>query len=111
MKPNRDASELAARLSGAAAQPLPLPANAATPVASKPPPAASKPVTQTAPGAAATSEVSRKGRPAADTKGITLRPSTEVLRRYILAAADRTRKEGRVVSAQEIMLERLEDGP
>jgi hypothetical protein len=112
MKPNRDASELAARLSGAAAQPLPLP-QPITPtlVVPKPPPSAPKPVTQSAPRAAATSEASRKGRPAADTKGITLRPSTEVLHRYTLAAADRTRKEGRVVSAQEIMLERLEDGP
>jgi hypothetical protein len=46
-----------------------------------------------------------------DTKGITLRPSKKLLNRYTLAAADRTRKEGRVISAQEIMLEQLERGP
>ena len=39
-----------------------------------------------------------------------MRPSKSLLQRYTLAAADRTRKAGRVISAQEIMLERLEDG-
>jgi hypothetical protein len=45
-----------------------------------------------------------------DTVGITLRPSRELLVRYRNAAAERTKKEGRVVSAQEIMLEVLEHG-
>jgi hypothetical protein len=45
-----------------------------------------------------------------DNVGITLRPSREVLTRYTNAAAERTKKEGRVVSAQEIMLEVLEHG-
>ncbi len=53
----------------------------------------------------------RKGRPAAETKGITLRVPKALLRRYTLAAADRTRELGRVVSAQEVMLERLDGGP
>jgi hypothetical protein len=53
----------------------------------------------------------RKGRPASDTKGITLRVPKALLRRYTLAAADRTRELGRVVSAQEVMLERLDGGP
>jgi len=53
----------------------------------------------------------RRGRPPIDTKGITLRPTKELLNRYTLAAADRTRTEGRVISAQEIMLEQLERGP
>jgi hypothetical protein len=45
------------------------------------------------------------------TVGITLRPSRVLLTRYTLAAAERTRQEGRVVSAQEIMMEMLEQGP
>ena len=53
----------------------------------------------------------RKGRPASDTKGITLRVPKALLKRYTLAAADRTRELGRVVSAQEVMLERLDGGP
>jgi len=39
-----------------------------------------------------------------------LRPERELLTRYTLAAAERTKKEGRVVSAQEIMLEVLQRG-
>ena len=34
----------------------------------------------------------------------------ELLNRYTIAAADRTRKEGKVISAQEIMIEVLERG-
>lgn len=52
-----------------------------------------------------------KGRPATDTIGISLRPARTLLQRYTIAAAERTRKTGRVVSAQEIMLEQLEHGP
>ena len=48
-----------------------------------------------------------KAAPAA-TVGITLRPGARLLNRYTLAAADRTREEGRVISAQQIMLEVLE---
>src|SRR5579862_5464943 len=101
MKPNRDASELAARLAGAAATPVPLP----------PPPANTTPPPVKEPPAIAHKAAARKGRPSIDTVGITLRPSKSLLQRYTLAAADRTRKAGRVISAQEIMLERLEDGP
>jgi len=100
MKPSRDASVLAASLTAAASAPLrlperppPEPANmSATPVAVAPSP---RPARQ--PRAA----------PAA-TVGITLRPDSKLLNRYTLAAADRTRQEGRVVSAQQIMLEVLE---
>jgi len=42
---------------------------------------------------------------------ITLRPPKALLERYTYAAADRSREIGRVVSAQEIMLEQLERGP
>jgi hypothetical protein len=52
-----------------------------------------------------------KGRPATDTIGISLRPARTLLQRYTIAAAERTRATGRVVSAQEIMLEQLEHGP
>ena len=103
MKPNRDAAELAARLAGAAATPVPLPslpANAPAPARETP----------AIPHKAAP-QPARKGRPAVQTVGITLRPPKTLLQRYTLAAAERTRKTGRVISAQEMMLERLEDGP
>lgn len=108
MKPNRDASELAARLGSAMAKPPPLPPNnterseAAQPQ-SAPVLRTIKPDTE--------SLHTRRGRPPIDTKGITLRPTKELLKRYTLAAAERTRTEGRVISAQEIMLEQLERGP
>jgi hypothetical protein len=103
MKPNRDAAELAARLAGAAATPVPLP----SPPANAPSPARETPAI---PHKAAP-QPARKGRPAVPTVGITLRPPKTLLQRYTLAAAERTRKTGRVISAQEMMLERLEDGP
>jgi len=45
-----------------------------------------------------------------DSVPITLRPSGELLKKYVLKAAERTTEEGRVVSAQQIMLEVLERG-
>lgn len=39
---------------------------------------------------------------------ITLRPSSDLWNRFVLKAAERTREEGRVVSAQQIILEALE---
>ncbi|MGH9677507.1 MAG: hypothetical protein ACRD36_10430 [Candidatus Acidiferrum sp.] len=105
MKPHRDAAALAASLTNAAAAPLPLPERAAAPVVAMPqrteaPPKAEAPQPKT-PG---------KAKVVADTVGITLRPERELLTRYTNAAAARTVKEGRVVSAQEIMLEVLERG-
>jgi len=102
MKPHRDAAALAASLSAAASAPLrlperPVPVSANTSVATasdRPDPAPAKPA--------------RKQKAQPDTVGITLRPATTLLNCYTLAAADRTRKEGRVVSAQQIMLEVLE---
>ena len=52
-----------------------------------------------------------KGKDVADTVQIALRPTRELLKRYVLSAAERTRKEGKVISAQQIMLEVLEKGP
>ncbi len=105
MKPTRDAAALAASLMSAANASLPLPDRAtATVVAMSPRP--------DAPAEADAPRVKKAGKakPAADTVGITLRPERELLNRYTMAAAERTKKEGRVVSAQEIMLEVLQRG-
>jgi hypothetical protein len=42
--------------------------------------------------------------------GITLRPDRALLLRYTNEAANRTRAEGKVISAQQVMLEVLERG-
>ena len=100
MKPSRDASALAASLTAAASAPLRLP--------ERPPP---EPANMSAPPVVVAPAVkpARKERAApAATVGITLRPDSKLLNRYTLAAADRTREEGRVISAQQIMLEVLE---
>ena len=100
MKPSRDASALAASLTAAASAPLRLP--------ERPPP---EPANMSAPpvAAAPSPRPARQPRAApAATVGITLRPDSKLLNRYTLAAADRTREEGRVISAQQIMLEVLE---
>ena len=113
MKPHRDANELAARLGAAANKPLPLPEVIATVT----PPAPTLVTTTPEPTRIArkarvtTSARAERPKPANDTVGITIRPSQALLKRYTLAAADRTRDTGRVVSAQEIMLEQLERGP
>jgi hypothetical protein len=103
MKPSRDASALAASLSAAASIPPRLPERVVPDPAntSVPPPAPHQPD-------AAPEKAARKQKVPPDTVGITLRPAAALLNRYTLAAADRTRKEGRVISAQHIMLEVLE---
>ena len=112
MKKNRDSSELAARIAAAASQPAgrrsaPEPALAAAPApvlvsltpSAKAPVAASEPARPKA----------KKTKPAEpDTVPITLRPSTALLSKYVNKAAERTREEGRVISAQQIMIEALE---
>ncbi|MGO9238718.1 MAG: hypothetical protein ACLP4V_33190 [Methylocella sp.] len=107
MKPSRDAAALAASLTSAAAAPLPLPPRPPATVVPMPQPEA-----ETAPPERPVSRAKKaaKEKKGIDTVGITLRPSRDLLNRYTLAAAERTRKEGRVVSAQEIMLEVLERG-
>jgi nitrous oxide reductase accessory protein NosL len=110
MKQNRDAAALAASLQAAASTPLPLPAHnqererataSAAPLRSEPAPRAHAPLRKK----------TRKARATPDTVGITLRPERELHNRYVLAAAERTRKEGKVISAQQIMLEVLATGP
>ncbi len=106
MKKNRDSSELAARIAAAASQPAggkSAPAAAAlAPVLVSSTPAAKVPV------AAPARSKSKKSKPEQDTVPITLRPSSALLSKYVLKASERTREEGRVISAQQIMLEALE---
>ena len=104
MKKNANSSDLAARIAAAARQPagtgaVPAPVLVtAAPVAK---PSAKEP--------AATSRTKQKNaKPDADTVPITLRPNSALLNKFVLKAAERTREEGRVVSAQQIMLEALE---
>jgi len=109
MKQNRDAVALAASLQAAATTPLPLPAHEERRVAASPQPAS--PTEHARRGHAPLRKKIGKGRPTPETVGITLRPESELLNRYVLAAAERTRKEGKVISAQQIMLEVLATGP
>ncbi|MGV2293465.1 hypothetical protein AAHK20_32485 [Trinickia sp. YCB016] len=118
MKQPKGVVDLAARLGAAAASPL-VPVAAAAPA-----PAAAPAMTAGAPsgagqGAAAAEAPAAPARKAAkatakkepaDTTQLTLRPSRALLARYVAAAADRSRDTGRMVSAQEIMLEVLEKG-
>lgn len=105
MRKYRDADELAARITAAASQP---PAILAAPEPASGVPAPSSD--------AATEEQQRQPnrkqketrQPDVDTVPISLRPHRALLNRYIMAAAERTREEGRVISAQQIMLEVLE---
>jgi hypothetical protein len=105
MKPTRDAAALAASLTHAANASLPLPQRAAADVVAMP-----QRLEASAEVEAPRVKKAGKAKPAADTVGITLRPERELLNRYTMAAAERTKKEGRVVSAQEIMLEVLQRG-
>lgn len=116
MKKNRDSSDLAARLSAAANQPAGrspavAPAPTVAPI-SAPVLVASTPAVK-APAATAiappTRSKARKSKPSEpDTVPITLRPSSALLSKYVIKASERTVEEGRVVSAQQIMLEALE---
>lgn len=104
MKKHRDADALAARIATAANQPPAIVAN--------PPRVAGQRETRAEPEQAASLKPTRKPRKTilsdGDTVGISLRPHRTLLSRYVLKAADRTREAGRVISAQEIMLEVLE---
>jgi hypothetical protein len=111
MRQNRDAAALAASLKAAAAAPLPLPVqNPASELAAVSSPSMPKEErAEKVPALVPKQKVKVKLNP--DTVGITLRPERELHHRYVMAAAERTRKEGRVISAQQIMLEVLETGP
>jgi hypothetical protein len=104
MKKNRDASELAARIAaankpaGASSIPLPVLAPSTPTLATTgetvPPVVRSRP------------KPTKAKQP--DTVPITLRPPNALWNQFVLKASERTREEGRVVSAQQIMLEALE---
>lgn len=106
MKKNLDSSDLAARIAAAARQPAgtkpkPAPVLVSPSVNEKPK------AEETAP--APVGAKAKKAKPKEpDTVPITLRPSSSLLNKYVLKAAERTREEGRVVSAQQVMLEVLE---
>ena len=106
MKKHRDADALAARIAEAANQPAAIVASA--------PKVALEPEATTELGKAAAFKSERKTTKArladGDTVGISLRPHRTLLSQYVLKAADRTREVGKVISAQEIMLEVLERG-
>ena len=102
MKPSRDACR-----PGGLTLPPPLPPRFGSPSGRHP----NRPICPAPPVAVAPApKPARKPSAAAPaaTVGITLRPDSKLLNRYTLAAADRTREEGRVISAQQIMLEVLE---
>ena len=105
MKKSRDASELAARIAAAANKPA---------GASSTPSPVVLPISPTAAAAPETMPAARRPQAKAakpkepDTVPITLRPTNALLNKYVLKASERTREEGRVVSAQQIMLETLE---
>ncbi len=121
MKKHRDADELAARLTAAANQPP-----VVVPFAVSMPPNAEflseKPSESPSPVLTSVEQPRRRraGRtktkqpgseqPNDDTVPISLRPERELLTRYVVAASERTRETGRVISAQQIMLEVLERG-
>lgn len=106
MKKNQGSSDLAARITAAANQPAgrsSLPA----PTLVSPQSAAIQPVHASE---AAPSKPKKAKRKEPDTVPITLRPTSALLNKFVLKASERTCEEGRVVSAQQIMLETLERG-
>ena len=117
MKMNRDSDALAARLAAAGNQP---------PVVLAFSPKTVEPKGSAAPSSEAEEKAAfpveqpkrKKERKARinraalddDAVPISLRPSRELLTRYVVAASERTRESGRVVSAQQMMIEVLERG-
>jgi len=104
MKKNRESSELAARISAAASQPAGT-GSASAPVLVSPAPAPKAPVVAKTPQRSKPKKLKPTD---PDTVPITLRPTSALLSKFVLKAAERTREEGRVISAQLIMLEALE---
>ena len=104
MKKNSDSSELAARIAAAASQPAGT-GSVPTPVLV---PSVAVAKTTVAAEARARSRPQNTKPKEPDTVPITLRPSSALLNKFVLKASERTREEGRVVSAQQIMLEALE---
>jgi hypothetical protein len=122
MKKHRDADELAARLSAAANQP---PVLVNFPAATPPRPEASSVAQPESVAEDWTPAREPRRRKSVRARGkqpdsqqrndgtvpISLRPDRDLLTRYVVAASERTRESGRVISAQQIMLEILERWP
>ena len=106
MKKSAHSSDLAAKLAAAARQPAGT-SSVPAPVIVSPAPAAKEKVSEPAQAPARARQQKAKPKEP-DTVPITLRPTSELLNKYVLKAAERTREEGRVVSAQQIMIEALE---
>ena len=104
MKKNRDASELAARIAAAARQPAGMNSVPTPPQTAPEPPA--KPATIRAAAEPAKPKKTKVNEP--QTVPITLRPDSALWNKFVIKASERTREEGRVGSAQQIMLEALE---
>lgn len=105
MKKNPNASDLAARLSAAAKQPAGM-SSVPAPIQADPEPQAKPAVAGVTAPPAKSKKTTKVKEP--QTVPITLRPDSNLWNRYVLKASERTREEGRVVSAQQIMLEALE---
>ncbi len=103
MKKNSNASDLAARIAAAAKQPAGMSSVPTPPQAIQEPPAKPTPTKAAEPLAKA-----KKAKQKQQTIPITLRPDSNLWNKFVLKASERTREEGRVVSAQQIMLETLE---
>jgi hypothetical protein len=104
MKKNSNASELAARIAAAARQPAGMSSVPAPPqvvLETPPKPAAAKTVAEPV-------KPKKAKQKEPQTIPITLRPDSALWNKFVLKASERTREEGRVVSAQQIMLEALE---
>ncbi|WP_438396997.1 hypothetical protein [Caballeronia sp. DA-9] len=105
MKTAKDVEDLAARLSSAASAPL-----VTTPRESPDQQAGVEKNLSTGKAGKGAGKNLASKKPSTETMALTLRPTRALLGRYVSAAADRSRLEGRMVSAQEIMLEVLEKG-
>jgi hypothetical protein len=121
MKRNRDSDALAARLAAAGNQP-PVVLAFAPPVteqveteqtekvAAEPTETLTPPVEEAKPRKARKTKVTLDAEKE-DTVPISLRPPRALLTRYVVAASERSLESGRIISAQQIMLEVLERGP
>lgn len=111
MKPSRSVEDLAARITAAATAPLQVlesqrPHHESADGDAKNPVNPRSDTAKVEEPKAARGKGARKTKP--ETLGINLRPSRALYQRYVVLAADRSRTEGRMVSAQQIMLEVLE---
>jgi hypothetical protein len=118
MKPSRDADALAAKLTAAANAPLPLPNVTLKPAedaasedaAEEAVPSASAPEPEETEAPGRTRKKKPKSKEKYDVVALTLRADRELYDHYVLASAERTRRERKPVSLQQIMLEILADG-